>query len=212
MANPVSPERQSSSILTRLRQATQAEHESIERRLDVFSEVRDSVSYRWLLQRFHGFFQPMEQALCGVPGMESAVPDLRKRMRTRLLEDDLVMLGFTPGDVKRLPRCTELPITNTVAEGLGCLYVMEGSTLGGQIIVRRLVEKGVDVSSVCGFFLSHGLEVGAMWNRFREAAERYAEANPDHGEAMCAAARQTFGRMEAWMTDIRRTRAESAHA
>jgi heme oxygenase len=52
------------------------------------------------------------------------------------LLDDLQALGCTPS-LERLPMCAQLPVIDSSAACLGVLYVLEGATLGGQILRRK---------------------------------------------------------------------------
>ena len=94
--------------------------------------------YRRLLARFYGFYTPAETSLCGVTNLQSALTDWPKRRKIEWLVKDLSALGFTGQQVADLPLCSHLPALPGTAEALGCLYVLEGSTLGGQIIGRHL--------------------------------------------------------------------------
>ena len=66
-----------------------------------------------------------------------------------------------------------------IAEGIGCLYVLEGSTLGGQFILRALQERlGLSPDREARFFASYGKHVGSMWKSFGSFAEQYAATHP----------------------------------
>ncbi len=76
------------------------------------------------------------------------------------------------------------------------MYVLEGSTLGGTMISRRLRQSlGLHPGSGGGaqFFFSYGPQVGRMWRDFTAALEAYSEGNA-HGkdEEIVASAQATF--------------------
>lgn len=179
--------------MARLRAATRAEHESVERQMYPLLRVHDAGTYRCVLEQFLGFFLPLESALGNVPGLRNAIPDLDCRMRAELLKCDLASLGFTGP----APSCPAMPEIRTVPQAIGCLYVAEGSTLGGQLIVREL--RGL--SHACRFFSSYGADVGTMWKTFCAAVETYASGYPGEEETMCASARETFRSLEAWIVE-----------
>lgn len=187
------------SILARLRNATRPEHEEIEAQLNLPSWLTSTQSYRYLLDRFFGFFEPVEAALCDIPMLHVIIPDLAARMRTGLLQRDLVVLGASRDTVDRLPRCSKLPRLYSTAEAVGCLYVLEGSTLGGQFIARQVRASGPSLSQACHFFNSHGDNVGSMWKRFCLAVEQYGLKHPAEAHEICTAAKQTFNSLQVWM-------------
>ncbi len=185
----------SPSILTRLKLETEAEHQAVERQVESFL-TGDSSSYCSLLQLFLGFVKPAEQQLAGVPWLKAVVPDLSSRMRAFVLQGDLMNLGLYDHSLRRLPRCQNIPLLDTPAQALGYLYVLEGSTLGGQIIARRIEQ--LDPRLPHEWFRSYGPDVGLMWRHFRASAESYVLANPDHEEAICESARNTFSSLHEW--------------
>jgi heme oxygenase len=80
--------------------------------------------------------------------------------------------------------------------------VLEGSTLGGQIIAREIASQlGYTAENGCSFFASHGAEVGTMWNQFRKAIESYSTAHPDSEthDRVVYSADATFRVFAEWM-------------
>jgi heme oxygenase len=111
----------------------------------------------------------------------------------------LQVLGYSESQIAALPRCEDLPQINTCADGFGVLYVLEGSTLGGQLIAREMHAKfGFDERSGAAFFRSHGDNVGKMWLEFCVQARRYVDS-PDKRFAAVRAAEETFIKIEGWM-------------
>jgi len=93
--------------------------------------------YRDLLERFHGFYTPLEHAIERTLATD---PDLRGGFtyakRAHLLEQDLIALGCRPDDIKAGPRCDGLSKIVSPKTLGGVLYVIEGSTLGATQIDR----------------------------------------------------------------------------
>ena len=99
-----------------------------------------------------------------------------------------------------LPRCPALPTIGGIPEALGCLYVMEGATLGGQIIRRQAASRlGLGPSSGCSFFSAYGEQVGPMWRAFRAALADYATGAPGAQARVLDAASDTFARLDLWL-------------
>ena len=176
-------------LLATLKQETASSHEALERALDLLRPDLTLADYTALLERFWGFYEPWERA---------AAPSglLSGREKTPLLRADLVYLG---SDTARLPRCPELPPTRTAAEIVGAMYVLEGSTLGGQILSRHFERHlGVRTGEGASFFNGYADRTGSMWRSFREIAERNGDP-----EASIDPARQTFRILHQWLTERR---------
>jgi heme oxygenase len=53
---------------------------------------------------------------------------------------------------------------------VGCLYVLEGATLGGQFISRHLATLGIGPANGGLFFHGYGAKTGEMWKSFQTNA------------------------------------------
>jgi heme oxygenase len=181
----------------RLKRATTAAHVRIERRMPFVAAHFDIPCYRQLLGAFHGFYRPLEAELAATVG---DMTDLSwgQRAKLPLLTLDLQALGMTKVGIERLQACERLPAVETPPRALGCLYVLEGSTLGGQVVQRLLLERlGPPVAAALSFFRSYGHEVGARWRSFLSCLESLQ----DHQAAEEAelAAVDTFSALEGWL-------------
>jgi heme oxygenase len=108
---------------------------------------------------------------------------------------DLVALGATG----TAPTYEGVPELGSLAAGFGCLYVLEGSTLGGQVILRHVGSSlGLDASRGASFFASYGRRVGSMWRAFGEAASAHC-ATEAHCDEALAAATHTFEAFHHWI-------------
>lgn len=188
-------------ILSRLKEATRPQHSALEDRVDVGRRAGTIEGYKGLLARFHGFYAPVEAALAAIPGWEAAGIDLSERMKTSLIRQDLTALGLSDADIAALPRCEDIPAWESLAGAFGTLYVLEGATLGGQVI-RRQVEQslGIDRERGCAFFGSYGDRVGPMWKSFGEALTNYATTG-DRQEDAIRAATSTFEKFDRWFAE-----------
>jgi len=164
------------------------------------ARLRSRDGYVSLLARFHGFYGPLEERLAVVAGLDALGLDLRDRRKAPLLRADLVSLGMTSHALADLPVCDRVPSLPSLSEALGCLYVLEGATLGGQI-VRREVQRtyGFTPDAGCSFFASYRERVGAMWNEFCEAVSLHTARNPEAEGPLVEAAMETFAGMDDWL-------------
>jgi len=190
-------------ILSMLKQATQPYHEQIGRNSYSAEILADDISrayYGRLLKRFYGFYTPLEGRIA--PGAELAALgiDLEARSKAPLLRRDLLWLGSNPASISQLPICRDLPLAAQVPQALGCMYVLEGSTLGGQLIARH-VRAALDLTdeSGCAFFTSYGAQLGPMWKAFGAALTGYSEAHPDAAPQIVESACATFTAFGRWL-------------
>lgn len=190
-------------ILQRLKRDTRSHHEQIEDILDLPTRLRSRDSYRSVLVQFYGFYAPVEAALDMVDGLSLALDDVTARWKTALIADDLGALGVGADALNVLPRCADLPRLPDVAHAFGCLYVLEGATLGGQVIARQIFD-ALDITGASGgaFFAGYGSETGLMWRTFGAKLSAYA-TTPEREASIIAAATQTFGAFAHWLAEKR---------
>lgn len=188
------------SILTLLKTETKTFHDAIESRVALKQRLRDVPSYAQLLGRFFGFHVPLENTLTRIIGYETVGLALQPRLKSGRLCADLAVLRV---EAECLPMCTKLPEIRHLGDALGSLYVLEGSTLGGQFI-RREVEKHLLLTAEhgCSYFSSYGAGVGRMWKSFQESLVRYA-TTPEAATTLVQAACETFQKLNDWFAEER---------
>jgi heme oxygenase len=190
-------------IMQRLKRDTQFHHEQIERIVDLPSRLRSREAYRAVLVQFYGFYAPLEASLHRIEGLILALSDVAARRKAGLIARDLLALGLSPSELPALPRCGDLPALPDVAHALGCLYVLEGATLGGQIIARQLAAgPSVTADSGGAFFSGYGPETGPMWRSFGTGLAAYV-TTPEREAGVVTAARETFRAFERWLAGER---------
>jgi heme oxygenase len=181
-----------------LKQATRSAHHRIELALPFFDAGLTRARYIRVLQALYGFYAPVERLCELAVGPSEAPLELRTRRKIPLLDADLAVLGQPRRDLAALPSCRLLPTVTLASQALGVLYVLEGATLGGQIIARRLHELlGIDALGGAAFFASYGDRTREMWRRFAAQVER---APGFDLAAALGAAVQTFETLEGWLT------------
>lgn len=190
----------SNLLLSALRSATHPLHQRLEQQLDVLSPEFSLTDYRRLLLGFLGYYRPLERHLTGLQGIIDWLPDYPERLKTALLERDLLNLGVESNTLDRLPCCHDLPDCRDRSQVFGCLYVIEGSTLGGQVMNRHLqTTLGLDAAHGTAFFSGYGAETGVLWKIFLRCLE-----DPDLDEARTVqAAVDTFITLENWLLQAR---------
>jgi len=185
-----------------LKQRTSALHQAVETTLGAL--LCDDISldqFAALQKTFYGFYQPIEERLLSIRGWDDPEFELESRLKVPFLVRDLAALASNLEELPRLPCCTSLPRLESVSEALGCLYVLEGATLGGKIIARRL--KDVlprDALRGCSFFESYGEHVGQMWSAFLRVLARHCEKHGDE-DVIVQSACETFMALDRWLAD-----------
>lgn len=178
-----------------LREGTAELHQLIERRVPVFREGFNLEDYTHLVESYLGFWAPVEERLCRLETLRDPGLALQSRLKCSLLREDLLILGRDPETVRQ---CQRLPRLDTFLQGLGCLYVLEGSSLGSQIIARRLKEElQLSEASGASFFNAYGKSVGARWMEFKRFVS--ASVQPEDAVEVIGAARQTFQCFDEWL-------------
>jgi heme oxygenase len=186
-------------IMTALKAGTAEQHSAIERIMPFFKNDFSLEAYVRVLKAFLGFFEPVERELRSVATRDSFGFDISDRQRANLLTTDLLALGVTPDDIALTPRCDHLPRLENVDDGLGCLYVLEGSTLGGPLIAREVQTRfGVEEKTGGRFFHGYGSQTGVKWREFCTSVRIYA-ADGKNQTAIVQSARSTFELLETWM-------------
>lgn len=187
------------TMMEQLKMATQSAHAALETQVDLMRLTTSPAAYHALLQRFYGFYLPLELRLATLP-WTTVTFDLAARRKTPLLRRDLLHLGDAPATLARLPICRNRPEPADLTAGCGCLYVLEGATLGGQLISRRLRQTlGLHPANGAAFFAAYGDQVGPMWKGFGAFVNQQAAAHPHRQGAMIDAACTTFATLGEWL-------------
>lgn len=189
-------------MMTRLKCGTEACHRQLEGRFPSFSAPDfDRARYARLLKSFYGFHRPLEAAIvAALPPALREEFELPRRLRAGKLARDLAFLGVSPQEIAKLPDCQDLPSVLTPAQAIGALYVLEGSTLGGQFILKRLTAQlDVDAERGAAYYAGHGGDTGSLWKRFGERVNTLPLSETERTDAVQAAV-GTFEGLERWMT------------
>jgi heme oxygenase len=191
-------------VVSQLLRALREETAPLHRRLDQHRLLRRLLArdltraeYVEVLAKLYGFYLPLERQLAAQPGWSELAIDLGERLRTPLLAVDLEALGV---DRTRLPLARKIPCIEGLAEAVGCFYVLEGASLGGEVIARQVQRSlGLDQGTGLAFFIGHGERVGAMWAEARRAIGAFEALAPSAGWRAVGAAAATFAMLGAWL-------------
>lgn len=182
----------STPALDTLRARTAKDHRALEENLEIARSDAGEAAYARYLGAVLGWLEPLEPALWAGPWPEAIEPSVRAD-KVRWIESDLRARGLTDRELAAIPRQSELPNLSTLAHRFGVAYVVEGSLLGGQSLLRSL---GPRLTHPARWLEGYGRETVPRWRAFLGALEaNVATAN----DARIAAenARATF----VWIAD-----------
>lgn len=145
----------------RLKNETAEAHKKAEGGLPFFKQDFTVDQYKSMLQRLHDLYQPLEKSLA--THLDGKVDlNLSERLnKADLLKADLSELGLFETTSK-----SKFTISSVEA-AIGTLYVIEGSTLGGQIISKKLKSSLQLSEPQMQFFRGYGDKTGPMWQKFK---------------------------------------------
>lgn len=194
---------QSISLSDRLREDTRQSHTTVERQLCLPEAITCREDYIAFLRRFFSLLRPMEKRLLAFPDWQDHGIDINEHCQAARLEADLRSLQ--PG-VPLPPHAPPeaLPCLPGFGQGLGALYVLKGSMMGGEVILRHLLAAGIDGVAVASRFLGAGrVQPGGHWQAFRTLLDHYGHASPEDASDVVAGAEASFRSIGTWMQSTR---------
>ena len=151
------------SLRPRLKRETAAVHQHLEAQLGLLDPGLDMPRYLRVLGTFYGFYVPVEIDVTRLAAAELPL-GFPLRARAGLIERDLLALGRSPADLAALPLCSDRPQLSCVEDLAGCLYVLEGACLGGQVVSPLLHRRlGLAKGSGAAFFAGDGEGTLPRW-------------------------------------------------
>lgn len=179
-------------VLDAVKLKTRPHHLRAEGLLDILSPRFDLARYRSLLVAFLDFYARAERQLTdGLSVPAHAALNLSSRLKVSALKNDLAALGMpVEGDAAKLEPLLET--ADRDADFLGLMYVLEGATLGGQVICRHLGETVLaNGPEALTFYRGYGAQTGVRWQEFKTYVRDHVTSADDQAR-FCAAAEATF--------------------
>lgn len=175
-------------FLSALRSATDTAHKALEElplsQAIVSPHITEAIYGQYLTKMLRLHHTVEEIAF---PVLGTLFPDLEKRRKTALLRKDLNELGLAdevePADIVFQP---------TLPFALGLMYVTEGSTLGGRVILKN-IEKVLGEGKAVSFFSGYRENTGPYWKEFLAVMDSWQQnASAREKEEMIAGAVRGF--------------------
>ena len=187
-----------SSAIATLRRATWPSHQRLEKRLDVKARFSNRHAYRDHLEKMWGFCAALERQVA--PKLFTEVlPDYPSRRKLPFLTADLLALGKDLDSIDTLAHCVGLPACPDTASTFGCVYILEGATLGGRTLLPLVESRlGITAQSGASFLASYGENVTPMWRAFGVALDAWC-VDRERTASAARAAVDTFDALEIWL-------------
>jgi len=120
------------------------------------------------------------------------VSDLNSRYKHTILLEDLNTLQSDKNITANNNPLSKNLIDKSAAFALGIMYVTEGSTLGGRVILKNIqVTLGYDENNGARYFAGYGSSTGSSWKKFLEFMTNY-ENECNCGAKIIAGANYAF--------------------
>jgi heme oxygenase len=181
-------------IMARLKRETASLHAELDAM--VAPMLSERPSYRVLLAGLRDAYGVIERELAKhAMQLVRVAYDPAKRAKLSWLDEDLTALSESAPSAARmgftLPNCSA---------AIGAVYVVEGATLGGQVIARMVMPAlALSPERGCRFFSGYGAETGERWRETRDAivAHLASTEGPDAANETIGGARMTFSLIRA---------------
>lgn len=168
-----------------LRTATAPMHKALEENEVSRKLLSQEVTYKdyaAYLEAMKGVIEAFDERL--VPAVLGVVPDAEQRKKQKEVLSDLNALAGMGATVKSGGPFKGIQQDKSMAYFLGYFYVIEGSTLGGRVILKHLqsrLDLGEDTTR---FFAGYGEETGSKWKAFMHYFTEYVLTHNTQEEAI----------------------------
>lgn len=186
------------AFLNDLRNATAAQH----KRLEASRLSQNLMSPDVSIEEYTAYLAHMKNVIAWCeenifPVTADLFDDIESRRKLPLIERDLTLLqSGTKGAGVNVPGAYDHTAITHLPAALGYMYVIEGSTLGGRMILNHIkATLGIDEQNGASFFAGYEAETGKLWKRFLDIFSRYTVEN-DVQNGVIASAADAFKSIE----------------
>lgn len=160
-------------FLEELRARTGPMHKKLEQTpvsQSIVSAGLDMTAYRNYLKKVHRLHAGVEASV--FPVISSVIGDASQRRKAAVIEKDLETVGDAATATG--PEFADQGFMADPAFCMGIMYVSEGSTLGGMVIVKNVqAALGNAAQDATGFLTVYGQQTGSRWKKFLQELETF---------------------------------------
>ena len=178
----------------KLKEHTKQHHQLLEKKMVAqMRSITSQQEYAKLLGLFYSFFGGLELSIDKYIDL-ALLPDYPQRRKSTALADDLLQLS---ANLPLFALRNDLPEIRDHIQSIGALYVMEGSTLGGKIIAKMMLQQ-MNVTEMPGltFFNGYGEQTMSMWLTFKKSID--TPLSSTEIEIIIKSANDTFLQFSNW--------------
>jgi len=176
----------------RLREETHAQHERLDTGIagrDPFATRERYAAFVEVQFRFYAAIEPLYHD----DRLQALIPALAERSRLAAARLDLADLGRPAPDVD------PLPIGHR--EGLGWLYVSEGSTLGAAFLLKAVAAIGLGETNGARHLAAAPKGRGRHWRDFKDALNAVS-LTPSEDDLVVSGARAAFAHVHGLVAEV----------
>jgi heme oxygenase (biliverdin-IX-beta and delta-forming) len=152
-----------------LRTATDPMHKGLEANSiskKLMSPEVDLTDYAFYLRCMGEVIKTFDEKI--LPAVSTVITDVDKRKKYQDITADLEFLYSHGAEKKETKAFTGFTGNPSLAYALGYAYVIEGSTLGGRVILKQVAPALKLEASGTRFFAGYGAETGTFWKNFMQ--------------------------------------------
>lgn len=168
-----------STLRQRLKELTAPFHAELEKAPVAIALADGSISrknYAIYLTKLVAIHQTLEPILIGMSEWEHYGINPALRTRVNLLKADLAALEE---EIPHSESVAFIDIPRNFETAVGMMYVLEGSTMGGQILSRKLSHMiGTDGVPCTRYFHAYGENTMPLWGEFCQFLDRFESEYP----------------------------------
>jgi len=177
------------AFLEKLRAATTDSHTGLEAlpvSVSIMNPAVTNKEYALYLGLMHDVVKDAEENI--FPVVYKNVDGLDVHPKAQFIEADLKTLGVVKTESLKPLTQNLNAAAITPAFAFGVMYVIEGSSLGGRVILKNINGAlGHDAENGAAYFSGYGAQTGSHWKAFLGALIQYEEANNCEDEIIAGA-------------------------
>jgi heme oxygenase (biliverdin-IX-beta and delta-forming) len=177
---PLVDDRTADRAIDRLRQGMRAAHGELDETLHLIDRLSSMQQRAAVLAGYHRLHHAAEAAIAPFLGAIADL-DFAARRRCQMIAEGIGIHSREP-----LPDLAARFDVSTPAEAFGALYVLEGSSLGGRVILKELKRRGVSLAGL-GFLDPYGFNTGPRWRAFLAILDREVQSGEQQSDAITGA-------------------------